>query len=166
MERPHHISLRTGVGTMRQQADSHTFHARKRARTDYYNKYTKGWRLQDCMACNGTGVYDHHNSPACSSCAGTGKERAKPNCVTDIEPLIKQTLRLEVAPSVDLHIYIRNKREVIHQFIGVDDGTKDPRFRAKLQFGYDILEHAEDWFFEDELGGKFYLHQFESIPTK
>jgi len=25
-----------------------------------------------CIACNGTGKYDHNNSPKCGSCNGTG----------------------------------------------------------------------------------------------
>jgi alkylated DNA repair dioxygenase AlkB len=29
-----------------------------------------------CVACNGSGRYDSHGSPACSSCGGTGKENA------------------------------------------------------------------------------------------
>lgn len=28
-----------------------------------------------CIACNGTGRYDHDGSPKCSSCDGTGKEK-------------------------------------------------------------------------------------------
>lgn len=31
-----------------------------------------------CTACNGSGHYDHDGSPTCTSCAGTGKQRAKP----------------------------------------------------------------------------------------
>lgn len=27
-----------------------------------------------CIACNGSGHYDHNGSPACDSCNGTGKE--------------------------------------------------------------------------------------------
>lgn len=28
-----------------------------------------------CVACNGSGYYDTTNSPSCSSCNGTGKEK-------------------------------------------------------------------------------------------
>lgn len=29
---------------------------------------------QVCVACNGSGKYDHHGSPDCAQCAGTGLE--------------------------------------------------------------------------------------------
>lgn len=51
---------------------------RKRLRKENYEKYVKGWKLRICIACNGSGRYDSHNSPKCSSCEGTGKERYKP----------------------------------------------------------------------------------------
>lgn len=56
-----------------------TFHERKKQRTEYYNKYVKGWRLQECTACNGSGYYDSDDSPECAGCDGTGKERYNPN---------------------------------------------------------------------------------------
>ncbi len=31
-------------------------------------------KLVKCLACNGTGYYDHNGSPKCSSCNGTGYE--------------------------------------------------------------------------------------------
>tara|TARA_B100000700_G_scaffold131064_1_gene146625 strand:+ start:8944 stop:9123 length:180 start_codon:yes stop_codon:yes gene_type:complete len=54
------------------------FYKRKQERKDYYEKNIKGWKLRDCIACNGSGYYDHNNSPKCSACEGTGKERYKP----------------------------------------------------------------------------------------
>lgn len=27
-----------------------------------------------CIACNGSGRYDHHGSPKCNACNGTGKQ--------------------------------------------------------------------------------------------
>lgn len=30
-----------------------------------------------CLACNGSGRYDHNGSPTCGCCGGTGKERAE-----------------------------------------------------------------------------------------
>ena len=35
----------------------------------------KGKKLVPCVACNGSGRYDHNGSPKCSSCGGTGKVR-------------------------------------------------------------------------------------------
>lgn len=52
------------------------FKQRKKERTDYYEKYVKGRKLVECTACSGSGYYDHDGSPECSSCEGTGKERA------------------------------------------------------------------------------------------
>lgn len=53
------------------------FHENKKDRTNNYFQYEHGWKLRDCTACNGSGYYDHDNSPKCSSCNGTGKERYK-----------------------------------------------------------------------------------------
>jgi len=47
-----------------------TFHERKAKRTKLLGK-----KLKTCLACNGSGYYDHDGSPKCSSCNGTGKIR-------------------------------------------------------------------------------------------
>lgn len=51
------------------------YQKRKQARKEHYLKYVYGWRLQTCVACNGSGYYDHNGSPPCGSCGGSGKER-------------------------------------------------------------------------------------------
>ncbi len=53
------------------------FHTRKAERKEHFEKYVKGWRLQTCTACSGSGHYDHNGAPRCSNCNGTGKERFK-----------------------------------------------------------------------------------------
>lgn len=53
------------------------FHDRKKARAANYFRFEYGFKLRACSACNGSGYYDNHNSPKCSSCDGTGKERYK-----------------------------------------------------------------------------------------
>ena len=55
-----------------------SFKSRKKERTEHYEKYVKGWKLKDCVACNGSGYYDHNGSPECGACDGTGKEMCKP----------------------------------------------------------------------------------------
>lgn len=52
--------------------------SRKDARRAHYEKFVKGWRLVTCVACNGSGRYDHNGSPKCGSCKGTGKMRIRP----------------------------------------------------------------------------------------
>lgn len=59
------------------------FHERKKERTEWYMKYVYGWKLRTCVACNGSGYYDHNDSPRCGGCDGTGKERYKPVPETD-----------------------------------------------------------------------------------
>jgi DnaJ-class molecular chaperone len=54
-----------------------TFHERKKERTEYYMRFVFGWKQRPCTACNGSGRYDHNNSPRCGGCNGTGKERYK-----------------------------------------------------------------------------------------
>lgn len=58
------------------------FHERKKERTEYYERFVKGWKLRPCTACAGSGYYDSHGSPPCGACDGTGKERYKPDIVT------------------------------------------------------------------------------------
>lgn len=52
--------------------------SRKEARRAHYERFVKGWKLVRCVACNGSGRYDHNGSPKCGSCNGTGKMRVKP----------------------------------------------------------------------------------------
>lgn len=55
-----------------------SFRQRKKERTEYFEKYIKGWKLRNCTACNGSGHYDNDGAPPCSGCDGSGKERYKP----------------------------------------------------------------------------------------
>ena len=55
-----------------------TFAERKAARTEWYEKFVKGWKQQRCTACNGSGIYDHNGSPPCGACDGSGKELVSP----------------------------------------------------------------------------------------
>jgi DnaJ-class molecular chaperone len=56
----------------------YTFKERKLQRTREYEAI-KGSKLRPCVACNGSGYYDHNGSPKCGNCNGSGKERYKPN---------------------------------------------------------------------------------------
>lgn len=55
-----------------------TWAERKKIRTEYYYSHVYQHKLVNCLACNGSGYYDHDGSPLCSSCEGTGKERVSP----------------------------------------------------------------------------------------
>lgn len=55
-----------------------TFAERKAERTRHYERFVKGRKLVLCVACNGSGRYDHNGSPPCGCCDGTGKVREKP----------------------------------------------------------------------------------------
>lgn len=52
-----------------------SFERDKQIRKDYFYKYIYGWKTRDCVACNGSGIYDHNGSPPCGACDGIGKER-------------------------------------------------------------------------------------------
>ncbi len=52
---------------------------RKEARRIHFEQNVKGWKLRPCLACNGSGHYDHNGSPKCGACNGTGKGRYKPS---------------------------------------------------------------------------------------
>ena len=57
------------------------FKERKQKRKEHFEKNIKGWKLKPCIACNGSGYYDHSfngKTPKCGSCEGTGKERYNP----------------------------------------------------------------------------------------
>ena len=47
---------------------------RKEQRRKKFQK-SFGRKLVKCVACNGSGRYDHNGSPDCWSCDGTGKTR-------------------------------------------------------------------------------------------
>jgi len=49
------------------------FRGRKQERTDYYFKHIYKVKKVICVACNGSGYYDHTGSPDCGSCNGEGK---------------------------------------------------------------------------------------------
>jgi DnaJ-class molecular chaperone len=55
-----------------------SFKDRKESRKQHYEKCVKGWKQKSCIACNGSGRYDHKGSPKCGACNGTGKEFFKP----------------------------------------------------------------------------------------
>jgi DnaJ-class molecular chaperone len=52
------------------------YHKAKLARTEYYERFIKGWKQRPCGACAGTG---YKGSPKCGACEGTGKERYRPS---------------------------------------------------------------------------------------
>lgn len=51
-----------------------TWAERKAERREQYQR-EHGRKLVPCMACNGSGRYDHNGSPPCGACNGTGKIR-------------------------------------------------------------------------------------------
>ncbi len=76
MNLPYHIK-RHYKAKHRRRLRQKTFHERKAERKEAYLKYEYGWRRQRCIACNGSGIYDHNGSPPCGACEGTGYERYK-----------------------------------------------------------------------------------------
>lgn len=146
-----------------------TFHQRKQQRKQQYETYEKGWRLQTCAACNGSGYYDSYNSPPCAACNGSGKERYLPryqHTKTPIDTILNQPYTLMIHPTLDLRIRVRNRREVIYQYIGIDNQNKQPRIRTRLRVGYDTVNHVDDWYFEDLNGTTYYLHEFIKTNTQ
>jgi hypothetical protein len=53
------------------------FHDEKDRRRIYYARFIYGHRLVQCVACAGSGRYDHNGSPQCGACGGKGKTREK-----------------------------------------------------------------------------------------
>lgn len=53
-----------------------SYQSRKAERTTRYHR-NRGVKLGACVACNGSGRYDHNGSPPCGACGGTGKVRAE-----------------------------------------------------------------------------------------
>ena len=49
------------------------FQQMKEHRAHHYYTFVFGFKRVKCLACNGSGYYDHHGSPPCDSCEGTGK---------------------------------------------------------------------------------------------
>ena len=55
-------------------ADPTGYWERKESRRKKFQK-SFGRKLIRCVACNGSGRYDHNGTPDCWSCDGTGKVR-------------------------------------------------------------------------------------------
>ena len=53
------------------------FLERKQKRKEHFEKYKKGWRLDTCVSCNGSGYYDR-DGVRCANCDGTGQVRISP----------------------------------------------------------------------------------------
>nr|WP_250808454.1 hypothetical protein [Neorhizobium tomejilense] len=51
-----------------------TWLERKEDRRREHVRY-HGVKCETCVACNGSGVYDHNGTPPCASCEGTGRVR-------------------------------------------------------------------------------------------
>jgi DnaJ-class molecular chaperone len=47
----------------------------KRAKALAQERLAGKHQAEKCIACNGSGHYDHDASPVCSSCGGTGKQK-------------------------------------------------------------------------------------------
>jgi hypothetical protein len=73
---------------------SETWHERKHARSIDYWRY-HGVSEETCTACSGSGRYDHHGSPACGSCDGTGRNRGKLNTVEQALSEIEAVARMQ-----------------------------------------------------------------------
>jgi DnaJ-class molecular chaperone len=52
------------------------YQTRKAERTRQYHE-NHGRKMTICIACNGSGHYDHDGAPPCASCDGTGKVRER-----------------------------------------------------------------------------------------
>jgi DnaJ-class molecular chaperone len=59
------------------------FRSRKKERVDYFDRYVYAWKERECIACSGSGRYDHNGSPKCSACNGTGKETYNANLIKE-----------------------------------------------------------------------------------
>lgn len=59
---------------MKKELIPFSYEWRKEQRRIAYEK-KNGKKLVTCVACNGSGRYDHNGAPECSSCGGTGKHR-------------------------------------------------------------------------------------------
>lgn len=55
--------------------DDSGFLVKKAERSVYFLRFEFGQVKVKCVACNGSGRYDHNGSPACGACDGSGKER-------------------------------------------------------------------------------------------
>lgn len=66
------MDMKNGGVVMAQS--EYNYRERKAERKAYFNKYS-GKKLITCIACNGSGRYDHNGSPSCGACQGTGKVR-------------------------------------------------------------------------------------------
>ncbi|MBM25095.1 MAG: hypothetical protein CL760_05330 [Chloroflexi bacterium] len=57
---------------------------------DYYT-YEFGYQKEECLACAGSGYYDHNGNPDCSACDGTG---------SDLKQTLKNSMLLKLKDTV------------------------------------------------------------------
>ena len=85
------------------------YQKRKRLRRENFVTNIKGWKMDTCAACSGSGYYDSSNSPKCSSCNGTGKEKVRP--METKEQVIEDLRKGFVYPNSDENCKYFNDRE-------------------------------------------------------
>jgi len=137
-----------------------TYRQIKYGRKLYFDKYIKYWIQETCSACNGSGYYDHDDSPECEACNGTGKDVWRPDydaMLTQTEPLIGQVLTCRINSTTDLHVYVNKRREVIYEYDHIDDPRKNERIRSRLYVDYKQSKRKYDWVFTDKQGNDIYL---------
>lgn len=140
------------------------FKERKKERSEYYEQNVKGVRLNDCLECNGTGLYksgtETTSAQGCAKCNGFGKQWYTPEYY-EVDELMRSHIYAELSENVRINAFILNRKTIVYQYIGLDDSTKDPKRYAKLKYGYDEIEDRFGWYFTNQFGGIFFLHQFE-----
>lgn len=143
-----------------------SFHKRKEERRSVYESEIKGFRLGYCTACMGSGYYDtqiNGKTPLCGSCEGSGRERTRPHCKTDVKSMVGQLFRADISEGISIVIYVQNTRQIICQINGRDGIKQEPRKRLNLQF--DQFSHDTDWFFECDNGKQYELNMFEPVKS-
>lgn len=85
------------------------------------------------------------------------------NPMTNINDIIGKQMTMEVSENVALLVEVISETKIKYQFIGLDDGTKDPVMVSNLEIAYDSIEDVNDYCFITFLGSKYFLHQFQEV---
>lgn len=87
------------------------------------------------------------------------------NCrpATNIEEIIGKTLQMEVLDDAILKVRVIEPALIQYQYIDLNDEIDDPVFTALLSIEYDDIDGVWDWSFGNGLGGRYFLHMFDTV---
>lgn len=120
-------------------------------RTIWYLKFEYAQKQRKCTACNGSGYYDHNDSPDCGCCGGTGKEsyqtEESKNMIKRVDELFNQ---IKSSCNDDLLLTAKT-------FMKMTKGKLQFHFYKKEYSDYALIQYSKACAFNLALKEKDYI---------